>query len=133
MKSIFIVGIIASLFFSCSKKCDCVPPPQNESSWQMVNRHGGIAGIDFPLTDIQQNSILTLKPGGLYSSVYTVTNTTANGTYIINSSGTSPVYVFTPKLPTMDEQTLMLTEATISKLVFWDGNADGIYTTFARR
>jgi hypothetical protein len=113
------------------------PPPPSESSWYISKRYGGIAGIDFPLTDAQQNSNITLKPTGYvsgnYTTVYIVNNSTTTGSYNISTSNNQVIYIFSPKLPMLNEDQLILVENTNNKLVFWDGNADGIYTTFTRR
>jgi len=140
MRFIFSLLFFSALLLSgCVKSpCGCTPPPDaSESSWYISKRHGGIAGIDFPLTDVQQNSELTLKPGrngsGNYTTVYTVNNSTTTGSYNISISNDHVIYVFSPRLPMLQEDQLILVEHTNNKLVFWDGNADGIYTTLTRR
>ena len=140
MRFIFSLLFVSALLFSgCAKSpCGCTPPPDSsETSWYISKRHGGIAGIDFPLTDAQQNTTITLKPGGNgtgnYTTVYTVNNSTSTGSYNISTSNNRVNYNFSPKLPMLNEDQLILVENTNSKLVFWDGNTDGIYTTFTRR
>ncbi len=66
-------------------------------------------------------------------TTYTVTNTLSTGSYIVSSSNNQVKYMFSPKLPMLDEDQLILVENPNDKLVFGDGNADGIYTTFTRR
>jgi len=140
MRFIFLLLFVSALLLSgCDKSpCGCEPPPApSESSWYISKRHGGIAGIDFPLTDAQQNSNITLKPAGYvsgnYTVVYIVNNSTTTGSYNISTSNNQVIYNFSPKLPMLPEDQLILVENTNNQLVFWDGNADGIYTTFTRR
>jgi hypothetical protein len=134
MKSALFFLSFLVLFQSCSRKCDCSPPPRSDTNWKIINRRGGIAPIDVPLTDDEKNNVLTLKTNGAYSCKNTLTGTIISGT--ISMSNFSSIYgdrqqlIFSPKLPMLNEDYLILIENPNGRMVFGDNKYDGYFTTF---
>ena len=130
--SLLIVALLG--VSSCSRKCDCVPPPQTITNWKIQKRFGGIAGTEVALTEDQKNNILTLNPNGTFSCKNTVTGVTVSGNRSManyNSIyGERQRVIFSPKLPMLDENFLILTDNPNGSMTFGDNVNDGYFTTF---
>jgi hypothetical protein len=133
---LFVFLSIALLGAGCKKshECGCAPPPRVETSWKITKRTGGIGGGEIPLTSDQQNSILTIKPDGHYSCINIVSRMIVEGTYAsVNYNsiyGDRPRMIFTPKLPMLQDEYMILLDNQSGEMKFGNNIADGYYTYF---
>jgi hypothetical protein len=135
MKFYFCLLIVALTgVSSCSRKCDCVPPSQSVTNWKIQKRFGGIAGTEVTLTEDQKNNILTINPNGTFSCKNMVTGVTVSGNRsMVNYNsiyGDRLRVIFSPKLPMLDEDFLILTDNPNGSMTFGDNVNDGYFTTF---
>lgn len=138
MRSILIAAFAIFLIASCSKgdhNCGCVPPPFSETKWKMTKIFGGIATMEYPLNDAQKNSVLTIRNGSLYTCTNLVTGETVNGTYSVSNYssiyGDKPRFIFTPSLPILPEDYVILVNSQNGSMEFGDNNYDGVVFTFS--
>lgn len=129
-------SVLFSLFMlaavSCVRdhKCDCTPPPAQETKWKMSRIYGGFAGTEVAMNDAQRNALLTLKPNGTYVCRNTVTGDSTTGTLSISTSSSNVLYTFSPMLPVYPAPTFIVIAATNGKMTLSDGNPDGYWIDF---
>ncbi len=133
MKWILPIVAFSLLFLSCSRR-KCCEPPQSDSNWKITKRFGGISASEVPLTEDQKNNVLTINPNGNFICRNMVTGTTFTGTYSYSNFnsiyGDRLRYLFSPKLPMLTEEYLILMDNPSGKMVFGDNFQDGYSTTF---
>jgi PKD repeat protein len=136
MRATLVILFSLFLFSSCHKEHHggCIPAPSAETKWKVTKRFGGIAAMEHPLTDDQKNSVLTITTNGNYTCINTVTGQTVSGTYTsVNFSsiyGEKPRFIFTPALPVLPGEFMILLDNQTGLMVFGDNLTDGIQTTF---
>jgi len=137
MKKYLFLLLLPALILSACKKdhnCGCVQPPLQASSSKITSRSGGIAGVEVPLTEDQKNNILTINTDGTFTCINIVSRMIVSGTITVSNYnsiyGNRPRYVFTPKLPMLDDDYMILLDNTTGSMKFGDNNADGYMTIF---
>jgi hypothetical protein len=135
MKYLFVLITSFLLASSCNKDrdCGCVTPPFTETNWKVTKVSGGISGTDKPLTDEQKNNILTIHNGGSFTCKNSVTGTTIKGSYTMGNFtsiyGDRQRYTFSPNLPMLNQEYIILTDNPNGKMIFGDNKYDGYLTT----
>ncbi len=87
-----------------------------------------------PLTEDQKNNILVIYANGAFSCTNTVTGATVSGSLNISTFnsifGPMPRYIFSPALPMLAEDPLLLVDNANGKMVFGENITDGYMITF---
>src|SRR5690349_5202101 len=130
-----ILAFSVLILGSCSKPdCGCVTPPGTATTWKITKRFGGIAGQDVALTPDQENNRLLIRTDGTYSCTNIVTGITVTGTLTqtnFNSIyGNLPRFIFTPALPMLQDDYMILLDNPVGSIKFGDNIHDGYQTTF---
>jgi hypothetical protein len=135
MKYLIVLIALIVLSSSCSRDsdCGCVTPPFTETNWKVIRVNGGITGTDQPLNDEQKNNRLTIQNNGSYTCKNVVTGKTITGSFTMANFtsiyGDRQRFIFSPQLPILTQDYIILIENPNGKMVFGDNVHDGYLTT----